>query len=410
MRFLDYDVILGLDIGNSKVCASVAKFARKSRDIELLGVGLVPSRGLSRGQVNDLKALSDSVLKAVRLAQQQAQLKVYSATVNLSNQSVNSGYYRQAKLLSARGRSVTGRDIKDLTETTKTLSLSPGEEVLHAIIKDYYLDRQSGIKMPVGMYGIKLEAKIFIVKALDVMMQNIAKSCDLAGLHVRQFVYSGLADAHSLADKMKQDRSPWIIADIGRDFVNMAFIDESGSLSDMKIIPTGSGLITDIIAEHYDISLSKAEQLKKNFPDLPDKKDVVNEDAKKSGGEEPAFEDTPLQVIINGIGGICADIKHNIDSAKFKIAKKDMPIYFAGGITLLDGFMEQAENTLGMPVLMAVSRGINAPAADLSNPLYTTSFGLVKYASSMIPGGRGGPGTPLRDFAIKAKDFLEEYF
>ena len=413
MRFMQSDTLLGLDIGSSKICASIGKYDKITDRLKIIGIGMSDTNGVSKGIVTDLHALSDSITAAVNNAQKQAQTRVYSAYISLSGKAIEKGLYSQARLLSTRGKSVTRGNVNELIEATRMLSLSMGEDALHVIPHEYILDGQKGIKDPVGLYGIRLEVELYIIKVLNSVMQNMIKACDYSGLYVEEGVFTGLADGLSLLDQRADTKRKSIIVDIGSGITAIALFEDDMTLKDTAIVLLGGADITCAIADKLNLQKNTAEELKKRSVSLgsdPRQRDAIADILKESPKEDITIKDVN-KIAKSASEDMFVAIKEKMLGFQDKKIADDFRMVFTGGGTLLDGFLECGEQILGVPVEMGFSRDIQASSGDLGNPLYTASFGLLKYAArkrrSRVPRSQGGM---IKDVALRVKDFMEDYF
>ena len=195
-------IITGLDIGSSKICATIAEL-KSQDDFRILGAATYESKGLSGGGVSDLRKLTDSIFSSLSAVEDEAGKKAHNVIVNVGGPHVNGSSYEAALSISSLPRIVIRRDVNRVNNVAKDLSISLGEEPIHIVPLGYSLDAQEGIENPLGLYGTKLKTRLYIISCASNLIRNITKAVNNAGYEISNIAYSGLAASHVLSDEEK---------------------------------------------------------------------------------------------------------------------------------------------------------------------------------------------------------------
>ncbi|HSB31587.1 MAG TPA: cell division protein FtsA, partial [Candidatus Sulfobium mesophilum] len=250
-------ITVGLDVGTTKICAVVADTSGKTA--EILGFGVSPSTGLRKGIVINIDATVDSIKKAVREAEASSGIKIKSISVGISGAHIRGLY--SSGVTGLRGKEVSGSDVRRSMDSAKAVYIPLEREVLHVIPVEYVLDGQDGITDPIGMSGVRLEARVHIITGAVSPMQNLLKCCEKAGFEVADIVFEPLASAHAVLTDEERE-SGTILIDMGGGTTDVALFKE-GNLRYASVIGVGGNHFTNDIAVGLRITANEAEKLKK---------------------------------------------------------------------------------------------------------------------------------------------------
>jgi len=383
-------VIVGLDIGTSKICAVAAEL--NERGVQIIGLGEAASNGIRKGMVIHMEATADAIKKAVREAENTAGIKIKSVTAGLSGVHIKGTGSTGTTALG--GKEVRYSDRDRAVESAKAIYIPLDREVLHAVSAEFALDGQKGIMDPVGMTGATLDAKVYIVTALVSAVQNIEKCCETAGLDVADLVFGPLASAVSSISAEEMNAGV-IICDIGAGTSDIAFFLE-GVLQYASSLGVGGAHVTNDIAIGLRVSTVEAEKLKQRFG------------AAFAGQTGTAGKEVQISQSGGNIktipAGYIAEIIQPRTEEMIEMLRKEIEAFsghesavcgvvLTGGASLLNGFDTLAESLLGLPVRVGRPVNIRGRIAGVSSPIYSTGVGLAAYGQEFSPERSARPGS-----------------
>lgn len=375
------NLVVGLDVGTSKVCAVAAELS--DRGVNILGLGEAPSKGLRKGIVINMDATIDSIKKAVMEAETAAGIRIKSVTAGISGAHING--LDSYGAVGIRGKEAGPADMERAIDSAKAIYIPLDREVLHVIPTDFILDGQEGIVDPVGMAGVRLEAKVHIVTGVASSIQNLMKCCEKAGLDVADIVFAPVASAGAVLSKDEMECGV-LLADIGGGTTDMVFI-KGGAVRYTSVLGVGGAHVTNDIAVGLRINVQEAEKLKRSYgaayAGMVNGKDEVQ--INHAGGD---MKTIPAQYISEIIQPRCEEmigmLKEEIKTCHgYEHATCGM--VFTGGASLLQGFDKMAESLLGLPVRLGRPMNIRGQMAAVANPAYSTGAGLVAYGYEISP-------------------------
>jgi cell division protein FtsA len=368
-------LIVGLDVGSSKICAVAAEL--NDRGINILGVGEAASKGLRKGIVINMEATVDSIKKAVAEAEASAGIRIRSVVAGISGGHING--LSSFGAVGVRGKEVRSADMERAIDSAKTIYIPLDREVLHVLPTEFILDGQEGIMDPVGMAGVRLEAKVQIINALASSVQNLMKCCEKAGLDVADIVFNPLAAAGAALSKDEMECGV-VLVDIGGGTSDIAFFKDK-ALRYASVLGVGGAHVTNDIAVGLRINVSEAEKLKRSygaaFEGMGNDRDEVQ--ISQTGGNTKTI---PAKYIAEIIQPRCEEmigmVRKEIQACcGYEIAT--CGVVLTGGACLLNGFDKMAESLLGLPVRLGQPVNVKGRMALVRNPVYSTGVGLVAY-------------------------------
>lgn len=373
------ELIVGLDVGTTKVCALVGDVDEKG--LYILGMGSAESKGLRKGIVVNIESTVESIDKAINEATTSTGTDIRSVYVGIAGGHIKS--FESYGATGIKGSEVTEADIERALDAAKAVYVPLDREVLHVIPVEYTIDGEGGITNPLGMSGVRLEARVQIVTGSVTAVQNLVRCCEKAGLEVIDIVLEPLASAiATLTSSEKEDGV--VLVDIGGGTTDIAFYKD-GVLQHTAVIAIGGNHITNDIAIGLRLPVEEAERIKQShgsaLPVLDSRDDI---EILVAGREKKSIPQNYLNEIINPR---CEEL--------FELVKKelqDMGVYdkaaygvvLTGGASKLKGIDRLAEAVVGMPVRKAAPSGINAPVDVVEDPKYSTGVGLLLYGMQEI--------------------------
>ena len=252
-------IVVGLDIGTSKVCAVVGEMTE--RGVEIIGIGSHPSQGLRKGVVINIEATVNSLTKAIEEAGLMAGCEIHTVFTSISGGHIKG--FNSHGIVAVKNKEVAQRDLERVIDAAKAVAIPIDREVLHVLPQDYIIDDQDGIKEPLGMSGVRLEAKVHIVTGAVTSAQNIIKCCNRSGLNVAEIILAPLAAAETVLTEEERDLGV-LLVDMGGGTTDFVLLHD-GTVKHTAIIGIGGNHITNDIAAGLRTPFNDAERLKQLY-------------------------------------------------------------------------------------------------------------------------------------------------
>jgi len=255
-------IVVGLDIGTTKICAIVGRRSKNGK-IEVLGIGKAESAGVTRGMVSNIDKTVQGILQAVDIAGTQSNVEIRVVNVGIAGQHIKSLQHRGLITRRDLSNEISRKDIDKLIEDMYNLSMPPGEEIIHVLPQEFTVDSEPGVKDPIGMAGVRLEANFHIISGQVTAIKNIVKCVNKANLESSELILEPLASSESvLSDEEKE--AGVVLVDVGGGTTDVAIFHE-GIIRHTAVIPFGGNSITEDIREGCSVMRNIAEQLKVRF-------------------------------------------------------------------------------------------------------------------------------------------------
>ena len=379
-------VLVGIDVGTSKVCALIGEVGRDGR-VTVIGHGTVPSSGLKKGAVVNIDQTVRSIGDAVEKAERLSGWKIDKAFVGVGGAQVESLNSTGQVAVSAHDREVSREDILRAIEVARAVAIPSNREVLHVERRGFIVDGQEGVKDPLGMSALRLEVETHIVTAPATAVQNLTKCVAAAGVKIDERVANALAAADAVASETEKELGV-AIADIGAGTIDLAMFNE-GSPFHTSVLPVGGNLVTSDVAIGIKTSLHVAEELKivHGTCDLRG----VGEDEQISVsvlGEEAGRSISRLE--------LCQIIEARMREtfeflgAEMRSAGAGMlpaGLILTGGASQLSGLAELGREVLQMPVRVVAPTGVSGLTDSILSPAYATAIGLLQWGARSLAEG-----------------------
>jgi cell division protein FtsA len=372
------NIIVGLDIGTTKVCAIVAGTDEHGR-LNILGVGRSPSDGITRGVVTHIDRTTKSIMNAVEEAQTSSGVRVKSVIVGIAGDHIQSFQSRGVIGISGPDHEVTQADIDRLVDDTRRVALPSDRKIIHVIPQEFIIDGQDGIYDPLGMSGVRMEANVHIITGLVSAAQNIYKCVQRAGLEVSEMVLEPLASSYAVLDDEEKEVGIALI-DVGGGTTDLAVFEER-TIRHTAVIGIAGRKVTDDIRKGLGILHDQAEKLKREHghafvPAVINNEPIVLPGV---GGRAPIEMDIRLLAQI-----IQPRMEEVFEIAALEIKRSGYSRHLSGGVVLtgggalIKGMADLAREVLGMPVKIGIPAGFSGGLVrEISNPAYATAVGLV---------------------------------
>ena len=413
-------VITGIDIGTCKIVTVIAQVSEDSQKINVIGASSTLSKGLRKSQVVDIEEAMISITASVEAAERMAGVSVPSAFISVGGTHIQSQNSKGVVAVANPEHEIIAEDVTRVIEAARAVSLPSSKEIIHVIPRDFKVDSQEGIKDPLGMTGIRLEAEAHIITGSSTAMRNLAKCVNEIGVEINGLVFSGLAASESSLTETEKELGVCLV-DIGGGTTNITIFTDS-SLAYSSVLPVGAKNITNDLAIGLRVNLETAEKVKiaLSAKDGNDPKEEI--DFKKFGIEEDIGK-VSYKTLVEGI------IKPRLNEI-FSLVGEELTksgwggatpagLVLCGGGAQTIGIIDACKRTLSLPVRVSSSNLLSGLVDEISGPAFSTSHGLIFYgiknskqmtsSFSLNKFGRIFKGLPVKGIAGKTIDFIKSF-
>jgi cell division protein FtsA len=388
---MDEPIVVGIDIGTTKVCTLVARIEGE-HSLRILGVGIEPSQGIRRGTIVDLSSASQSISRSIEKAQRTSGLEITSALVSLAGSHISS--INSRGVVGISGRVIDNNDVIRALDSAQAVAIPHNREIIHVIQRGFAVDGQDGIRTPIGMHGYRLEVEAHIITAAAATVENIRQCVMASNVQVSQFVLNPLASAEVVLSETERQMGV-VVCDIGGGTTDMAiYID--GDVWHTMVLAVGGNHVTSDVAHGLRLSLSQAEEVKKQYG-YAREADVADDDTFTT---RMFGVDRPVDVKRKELAHIISARVEEIFTLVLQEIKRSgydglLPagMVLTGGTSALPGIRTLASEVLGLPVRIAGPENLVGLTDQLNSPAYSTSVGLLYWSLLMgdaSPLSRGG--------------------
>ena len=390
------DIVVGLDIGTTKIAVIVAERMAGGK-LDIIGIGTHPSQGLRKGVVINIDATVNSIRHAVEEAELMAGCQISSVYAGIAGAHIKG--FNSHGIVAVKNKEVTPRDVERVLDAARAVAIPMDREILHILPQEYIVDEQDGIREPIGMSGVRLEAKVHIVTGSVASAQNIVKCANRVGLSVADIVLEPIASAEGVA-----------MIDIGGGTTDIT-VFHAGAIKHTAVLPLGGTHITNDIATGLRTPGSSAEEIKRRygcaFGPLVAKDETV--EVPSTGGREPRVVSREMLADI-----IQPRVEEMLVMAHRELIKSGFDQYLTsgvvlcGGSVLLEGMPELTEQVFNLPVRRGYPTGVGGLVDVVNSPAFATGVGLVLYGAKETDyEGLRGNGRGLFD---KVKQRMSDWF
>jgi cell division protein FtsA len=371
-------LLAGIDVGTTKICSAIAQ--ERGERIEVLGTGWSSSNGLKKGVVVNLSETVSSVKRSLERAEDEAQSLIESAYVSVGGSFMRSINRSGKTEVKGKNGQVTAEDINRAVAEARRIELPPDYEIIHALTQTFSLDEQTDVVNPLGMAGRRLAVNLHLVSNASAVVQNIVNSINKADIVVTGVVMQQLASAHAVLTPDEKELGS-VLIDIGGGTTDIA-IYRNGYICHSEVLPMGGSLITKDIAIGLKAPLDEAEEIKKTMgalfsEDVPEE-EVVEVSEVGTGRRRTLSRRLLCQIV----EARCDEILKSVVTVVQKSGMQSDLITGAvltGGASLLEGFVDRAEQVLEVPVRLGYPTGFAARKHEIFHPAYSTALGLLRH-------------------------------
>jgi cell division protein FtsA len=403
-------MIVGLDIGTSKVVAIVGEIGVDGQ-IEIVGIGSNPSKGMKKGVVVNIESTVQSIQRAVEEAELMAGCQIHSVFVGIAGSHIRS--LNSHGIVAIRDREVYSLDLERVIDAAQAVAIPADQKVLHILPQEYVIDNQEGIKEPMGMSGVRLEAKVHLVTCAVNAAQNIEKCIRRCGLEVEEIILEQLASSYSVLTDDERELGVCLV-DIGGGTTDIAIFTE-GSIRHTGVIPIAGDQVTNDIAMALRTPTQHAEEIKIKYACALTQLAGADETIKvPSVGDRPP-RDLSRQSLAEVVEPRYDELFTLVQAELRRSGFEDMVpagIVLTGGTSKMEGVMELAEEIFHMPVRVGYPQSVQGLTDIVRNPIYATGVGLLQYGLQHADDiGTGSRGTANGEsWFDRAKSWVQSNF
>jgi cell division protein FtsA len=407
----DRNIIVGLDIGTSKVIALVGEL-KPDQSIEVIGIGSAPSRGLKHGVVVNIDMTVQSIQRAIEQAELMAGVDIHAVYTGIAGSHVRS--LNSHGIVAIKDKEVTNGDVSRVMDAAQAVALPADQRIVHVIPQEYVIDNQDGIRDPIGMSGVRLEARVHIVTGAESAAQNIQKCVQRCGLEIEGIVLEQWASSFAVLTEDEKDLGVCLV-DIGGGTTDIA-VFSGGALRHTSVIPIAGDQVTNDIAVSMRTPTGNAEDLKIRYAcalsRLPNSEDTIEV---PSVGDRPPrrlARQTLAEIVEPRYEELYGLIREELRRSGFEEAIA-AGIVLTGGSARMEGAVELAEEVFHVPVRLGIPQGVTGLGEIIRNPMNATGVGLLLYArAQFVEGGSGifSVKSDIKSAFAKVKEWLHSYF
>lgn len=376
-KTIERDLIVGLDIGTSFIKAVVGEML-EDNTISIVGVGTAKSRGMDKGGVNDLNLVVQSVKNAINAMESMADCQVSSVLMSISGRHIQC--QNKDGMVPINNQEVTQDDVDNVIHAARSVPMAAERKLLHVLPQEFVIDLQEGIKNPIGMSGVRMEAAAHIITCADDMAKNLVKCVENCELTVDQTVFSALASSHAILTDDERELGVCVI-DIGGGTLDMVIYTD-GAIRHSAVVPLAGNQITNDIAKIFRTPLSNAEEIKVNYACAL--KDMVS---MEESIDVPSVGGRPARAMSRHTLAEVIEPRYQelLELAYEQIQQSGLEEQIAAGLVItggtanMQGAVEFAEEIFQMPVRVGKPQNVKGLAEYVDDACFATAVGLLQY-------------------------------
>ena len=406
----DKNLIVGLDIGTSKVVTIVGTVT-PADTVEVVGIGMTPSRGLKRGIVVDIESTVESIRRAVEEAELMAGCEINDVYAGIAGGHVRS--LNSHGIVAITDKEVTAFDVERVIDAARAVAIPADQKLLHVLPQEFLVDSEVGIRVPIGMSGVRLEAKVHLVTGAVSAAQNIVKCIQRCGLDVRDLVLEQLASSYAVLTEDEKELGICLL-DIGGGTSDIAVFC-GGAIQHTAVIPIAGAQATNDIAVSLRTPTLHAEEIKIKYACALSQ--LANPDETI---EVPSVGDRPPRRLARQT---LAEVVESRYEELFTLVHDELRrsgyeemiaagVVLTGGSAKMEGAVELAEEIFHVPVRLGVPQYVEGLVDVVRNPVHATGVGLLLYAREAVQGGGDGVAAKAKDPGVfgKMKSWVQGQF
>ncbi len=382
-------LLVGLDIGTSKVVAIVGEL-QEDKSLEVIGFGMHPSRGLKKGVVVNIESTVTSIQRAVEEAELMAGCEIHAVYTGIAGSHVRS--LNSHGIVAIRDREVTRSDVDRVIDAARAVAIPADQKILHVLPQEFIIDGQEGIREPIGMSGVRLEARVHMVTGAASAAQNIVKCVQRCGLEVEDIVLEQLASSHAVLTDDEKELGVCLV-DVGGGTTDIAVFN-SGAIRHTAVIPIAGDQVTNDIAISLRTPTQYAEEIKIKYACALSQLATADETIEvPSVGDRPSrrlARQTLAEVVEPRYEELFGFVRDELRRSGFE-EMVAAGVVLTGGSSKMEGAVELAEEVFHMPVRLGLPQHVRGLGDVVRNPIHATGVGLLLYARDRAARAGGEP-------------------
>ena len=401
-------MIVGLDIGTSKVVAIVGEVAADGT-LKIVGLGSHASRGLKKGVVVNIESTVQSIQRAVEEAELMAGCQIHSVYAGIAGSHIRS--LNSHGIVAIRDREVYAHDVERVIDAAQAVAIPADQKILHILPQEYVIDSQEGIKEPLGMSGVRLEAKVHVVTCAVNASQNIEKCIRRCGLEVEEIILEQLASSYAVLTDDERELGVCLV-DIGGGTTDIAIFTE-GAIRHTGVIPIAGDQVTNDIAMALRTPTQYAEEIKIRYACALAQLAGADQTIKVPGVGERGARDLSRQALAEVVEPRYDELFTLVQAEIRRSGFEDVlagGIVLTGGTAKMEGVVELAEEIFHMPVRIGAPAGVQGMLDIVKNPIYSTAVGLLLFGVKQYTANAGVKEPPGRGLVKKMKQWFQGNF
>ena len=373
------NMIVGLDIGTSKVVAIVGEVTTEG-NIEIIGIGSHPSRGMKKGVVVNIESTVHSIQRAIEEAELMAGCQIHSVYTGIAGSHIRS--LNSHGIVAIRDKEVTPSDVERVIDAARAVAIPADQKILHILPQEFIIDNQEGIREPVGMSGVRLEAKVHLVTGAVSAAQNIIKCVRRCGLEVDDIILEQLASSYSVLTEDEKELGVCLV-DIGGGTTDIAVFTE-GSIRHTAVIPIAGDQVTNDIAVALRTPTQYAEEIKIKYAcalaQLASSDETIEVPSVGDRASRRLARHTLAEVVEPRYEELLALVQAELRRSGFEDLVA-AGIVLTGGSSKMEGLVDLAEEVFHMPVRLGTPQYVAGLVDVVRNPIYATGVGLLLFGN-----------------------------
>jgi len=384
------NLIVGLDIGTSKVVAIVGELGEDG-ELEIVGIGSHRSTGLKKGVVVNIESTVQSIQRAVEEAELMAGCNIHSVSVGIAGNHIRS--MNSHGIVAIRDREVYELDVERVIDAAQAVAIPADQKILHILPQEYLIDEQEGVRQPLGMSGVRLEAKVHLVTCAVNAMQNIVKCINRCGLEVDEVILEQVASSYAVLTDDEKELGVCLV-DIGGGTTDIAIFTD-GAIRHTGVIPIAGDQVTNDIAMALRTPTQYAEELKIKYACALASITRPEETIKVPGVGDRPPRNLSRQALAEVVEPRYEELFNLVQAELRRSGYEELlagGVVLTGGTSKMEGAVELAEEIFHMPVRLGVPQNVTGLTDIVNNPIYATGVGLLKYGITHSSGGTNKSG------------------
>ena len=400
-----HEMIVGLDIGTSKVVAIVAELSPEG-DVEIIGIGSHPStKGLKKGVVVNIDSTVQAIQRAVEEAELMAGCQIHSVFAGIAGSHIRS--LNSHGIVAIRDREVFLPDMDRVIDAAQAVAIPADQKILHILPQEYVIDNQEDVKTPLGMSGVRLEAKVHLVTCAVNAAQNIEKCIKRCGLEVEDIILEQLASSYAVLTEDEKDLGVCLV-DIGGGTSDIAIFTD-GAIRHTAVIPIAGDQVTNDIAMALRTPPPNAEEIKIKYAcalaSLAGENETIKVPSVRDRSDRGLSRQALAEVVEPRYDELFTLIQAELRRSGFE-SLVAAGIVLTGGTSKMEGVVELAEEIFHMPVSIGKPVGVSGLSDIVKNPIYSTAVGLLQYAAHRQMDGMAGSHGEMDSVVKRVKNWL----